>query len=368
MAESEQLQHNNGNNLTASGNSADSSVVPTPENPTKGRIIGIVADILNLSPAAQKLRDVLQSENYEVVWSAPSEILYSADAIEADAVVVDATGLEVSALCERIKRNETGENLGADSIPVIALASEDAKFTNLIACGVEDSISENTSVPEMQARLSLAVRLGQAQRELRETRDELRRQIQVDDLSGALNRRFFFQSAYRECSRARRYGQALSCLMVDIDHFHLYNTSFGYGCGDYILREIATLLKNSVRDTDLVARFGGSKFVVLLTHTDTEGAIMVRQKVENWVKNTDFVWQHQRLPVSVSIGEAERVPGRSRAMSPDDMEEDNAPLSTREDLAELLEDADSALYIAKKGARFPSFLDVLPEQSANKIV
>jgi diguanylate cyclase (GGDEF)-like protein len=282
----------------------------------------------------------------------------------ADTVIIDATTTDVHALCQRLNRTSADANLPAkaEMAPLLALVDESADFKALAACGIDDFISQQASDTEIKARLSLAVRLGRAQRELRSAREELRHLIQTDDLSGALNRRFFFQSAYRECSRARRYGQALSCLMVDIDHFHLYNTSFGYGCGDYILREVATILKNSVRDTDLVARFGGSKFVVLLTHTDTEGAITVRQKIENSVNGGYFVWQHQRLPITVSIGEAERVPERSHPTSPEEGEDEGAPFSTREDLAELLEDADSALYIAKKGARFPTFLEVQPEQ------
>ena len=340
-----------------------------------GRLEVIVAEAQSESAQdafTQSLREVLNAQNYEVVWKTAREVLYGSDETTADAVILDAAPTDINALCERLKRAANGESAAQDSAsaltpPLLAVIREDANFQAFIASGVASGVdgflSEKLSAPEIKSQLSLAVRLGQVQRELQATREELRHQIQIDDLSGTLNRRFFFQSAYRECSRARRYGQALSCLMVDIDHFHLYNTSFGYGCGDYMLREVATVLKNSVRDTDLVARFGGSKFVILLTHTDTQGAMMVRQKIENSIKGGYFVWQHQRLPVTVSIGEAERVPGRSYPNAPEEGEDDAILLSTREDLAELLEDADSALYVAKKGARFPTFLEVSAEQA-----
>lgn len=363
MAENRQEQLNSSETaLPMTHDVAAQSQVPAGAG---GRLIGVVADIAQPGPAAERLRDICVAENYEVVWTTPREVIYGPEEI-ADVWILDAETTDVNAVCNRLKHiSAAGTDENNEIAPLLALTKVDDSLESLIMVGIDEFISENDSDVEIKARLAMAIRLGRAQRDLQVTREELRHQIQVDDLSGTLNRRFFFQSAYRECSRARRYGQALSCLMVDIDHFHLYNTTFGYGCGDYILREVANVLKSTVRDTDLVARFGGSKFVILLTHTDTEGAVMVRQKIEDSIKGGYFVWQHQRLPVTVSIGEAERVPGRSHPVSPEEGEEDSMLLSTREDLAELLEDADSALYIAKKGARFPAFLETAPEHVAD---
>ena len=325
-----------------------------------GRILSIVLDVMAPGAGLQRVRTVLESEGHQVIWLSSEEVLQGQRAFEADAVLLDALNTSIDTLCQRLKQPPEGAgqtDAHSQSAPILAFISAQSDQNALRDWGVDDFLIENASDAEIKARLALAVRLGRLQRELQSTREELSHQIQIDDLSGALNRRYFFQAAYRECSRARRYGQALSCLMVDVDHFNLYNTTFGYGCGDFILREVATILKNSVRDTDLVARFGGSKFVVLLTHTDTEGAITVRQKIEDSVKSGYLVWQHQQLPVTVSIGEAERVPGRARPQSADEFEEDTTPLSTREDIAELLEDADAALYVAKKGVRFPTFTE-----------
>ncbi len=337
----------------------ESSGLPAmPEGPMKvvGRVVVVVADIAAPNEAAQRLREVLASESHEIAWTTPRDVLYGREEIVADAVILDATATDIQALGERLKRaTRENANDATETMPLLALIGENMNLEALAASGIDDFIHAHASDTEIHAHLALAIRLGRAERDLHITREELSHQIQIDDLSGTLNRRFFFQAAYRECSRARRYDYALSCLMVDIDHFNLYNTTFGYGCGDSILREVANILKTSVRDTDLVARFGGSKFVVLLTHTDTEGATTVRQKIESSIQGGYFLWEHQRLPVTVSIGEVQRVPGRSHPLAPEDGEEDAAPLSTREDLAELLEDADSALYIAKKGALLPAF-------------
>lgn len=322
------------------------------------RVLAIISGS-DPSAAMQRVRTVLFGAGCEVVGITPQDIA-SEHHGKADVVLVDATGdanraamVELKAIANHF-RNETEEvpSRPEHQAPVLALRGAD--WTPFSSVKVDDFIGEGASDLEIISRVKLAAQLAQARRELQDTRERLSHQMQVDDLTGALNRRYFFQTAYRECSRARRYGHPLSCLMVDVDHFTLYNNTFGFACGDYVLHEVAGLLKTCVRDTDMVARFGGSKLVVLLTHTDVGGAMIAAQKMVSQVIAHDFVWENQRLPVTISIGESERVPGRSRRF---DDEEESTPLSTREDLAELLEDADAALFVSKKGARFPNFVD-----------
>jgi diguanylate cyclase (GGDEF)-like protein len=308
---------------------------------------------------ALKAREVLEKSGYQLEWRTPAEVLAGQVISTPDVVLLDGASPAVGALCQHLKAEQPRAPVGAldSTAPVVVLVSHEVDFVALTQAGADEFLAEDSLEVEIEARFATAVRLAYLKRDLLATQERLSHQIQVDDLTQVLNRRFFFQAAYRECSRARRYHHALSCLMVDVDHFHLYNTSFGYSCGDYILKEVAKMLNACVRDTDLVARFGGSKFVILLTHTDVEGASTVRHKMESLISGNYFVWHHQRLPVTVSIGESERVPGRTQTLGSNDEEEDTHPLSTREDLAELLEDADSALFVAKKGARYPSFIE-----------
>ena len=325
------------------------------------RALLVVPDSTALSTGVAKVRDVLSDVGYDVSWITPADALSGYVLVTPDVILLDGASSSVNTLCRHLKSEYQDKEHGAlDGVaPVLVLVPQSVDLVALTRAGADEFLSENSSQIEILARFSTAVRLARLKRELQSTRERLSHQIQVDDLTQVLNRRFFFQAAYRECSRARRYGNALSCLMVEADHFHLYNTTFGYSCGDYLLREVASILKTCVRDTDLVARFGGSKFVVLLTHTDVDGAGTVRQKIEKLVNGKTFTWHHQELPVTVSIGEAERVPGRNQALigEGDESEEESHPISTREDLAELLEDADSALFVAKKGARYPAFLE-----------
>ncbi len=189
-------------------------------------------------------------------------------------------------------------------------------------------------------------------------RETMGKQVQHDDLTATLNRRYFFQAAHREVSRARRYGHPMSCLMVDINYFNLFNKTFGYACGDYILRSIAQILRSWTRESDIVSRFGAKKFTILLPETDVTGAMLLHEKLQREVAETVFEWSDRHLPVTVSIGEAERVVVPPDVVAGDwsamDWSGEDAPPSVREELADLLEDADAALFVAKKGVRFPN--------------
>ncbi len=201
-------------------------------------------------------------------------------------------------------------------------------------------------------------RFARLRREHAVLRETVGKQVQHDELTGTLNRRFFFQAAHREISRARRYGHPMSCLMVDINYFGLFNKTFGYHCGDYILRSIAQTLRSWTRESDIVSRFGAKKFAILLPETDVSGAMLLHEKLQREVIETAFEWGEQRLPVTVSIGEAERVITAPEAVINDwnapEWSGEDAPPSVREELAELLEDADAALFVAKKGVRYPN--------------
>src|SRR5262249_19161184 len=135
-----------------------------------------------------------------------------------------------------------------------------------------------------------------------------------------------------------------------------------YACGDYILRTVAHIIRQWTRESDILGRFGGAKFVVMLAETDIQGAMMSREKLQHQVATTEFVWKDVALPVTLSIGESERRAERRRApaerprhVEEYPLEEDEIEmLSVREELADLLADSDAALFVAKKGARYPS--------------
>ena len=226
--------------------------------------------------------------------------------------------------------------------------------------GVSAFLSAEASAVEAASCLQSATKLSRARTEIADLRAQIARSLRVDDITGVMTRRFFFQQAYRECARARRYGHPLSCLMVEVDHYRMLCARFTDSTGESVLRSVATLIGQWTRDSDIIARFAESKFIVLLPETDIAGATAAREKVLAALANTPWNKGEQTLPVSVSVGEAQLehiAPTRQNddeSSESDDMGE--TALSTREAMAGLLEDADSALFIARKGARVPDIL------------
>ena len=293
-----------------------------------------------------------------------------ADSAAAVLLLDTGTNLEsVSEVCRRIKSES-----GVESLPIIAVLAPAEKtgrfdgqvWATLRRAGVDDFLSANADEMELEARLGLLSRFARLNRELNNAREQLSRSLQFDDLTQLMNRRFFFKAAHREWARARRYQHSLACLMIDINYFRLYNSTFGFACGDYVLRSVANIIRQWTRESDIVARFAEEKFVIMLPETDVQGVVMLRENLLKVVAETEFTWQQQKLPVSISIGESDRRGGGTGGGSAGDTvgnggseaqndEDEVESLSVREEVAELLADADAALNVAKKGARYPAF-------------
>jgi diguanylate cyclase (GGDEF)-like protein len=162
--------------------------------------------------------------------------------------------------------------------------------------------------------------------------EKLAYQASHDPLTGLANRRTFQQTLDREFKLARRHGTPLSLVVIDVDHFKRYNDTYGHGAGDALLMEIANALAGAARGTDFVARFGGEEFVVLLPHTDQEGAAIAAGKLLDAVRDL----HNQALVLSGTITASIGV-----ATFPADVD---AP-------DRLFEIADQAMYRAKHAGR-----------------
>lgn len=177
------------------------------------------------------------------------------------------------------------------------------------------------------------LKLAESRRELEHRRDELYKASITDPLTGVYNRRHLEVRAAEEVERARRYGRDLTCLFLDLDHFKIINDTWGHGVGDDVLRIFASLLQRNFRRTDIIGRYGGEEFVVLLTETPGAHVYPTAQKILRVVRETDFPGIPPEHRVTVSIGAA--VLERGVASSTDG----------------LFAAADEALYEAKGGGR-----------------
>jgi diguanylate cyclase (GGDEF)-like protein len=152
----------------------------------------------------------------------------------------------------------------------------------------------------------------------------------LDGLTGIFNRRFFELRIGEEIDRARRFNSGMAVLMVDIDQFKRLNDDFGHLIGDEVLRQVSSLLCQQLRKIDVVCRYGGEEFSILLSQTNSPHALAVAEKLRRLVEN----WQFPGVarPVTISVGVA-TLP--DHGISRD----------------ELVKSADAGLYAAKQGGR-----------------
>ncbi len=161
---------------------------------------------------------------------------------------------------------------------------------------------------------------------------EVQRLAITDGLTGTYNRRHFFELAEREIERGRRYGHAVSAIMLDIDHFKQVNDTYGHATGDQVLRAAAERCSESIRDVDILGRYGGEEFVVVLPATDLSGALSTAERLRQCVAETPIPTDRGDVTITISLGVASNI-------------QDNG------DLAVLLNRADAAMYAAKQAGR-----------------
>jgi diguanylate cyclase (GGDEF)-like protein len=154
----------------------------------------------------------------------------------------------------------------------------------------------------------------------------------TDPLTGLQNRRSLFELGRIEFSRAQRMNRPFCCMMLDIDHFKQINDNYGHAIGDQVLQEFAERSKRSVREVDLVGRYGGEEIVIFLPETDSETAMHAAERLRASIEKTPMKVSNQELNVTVSIGVSKK-------------DENTLELET------LIARADQAMYIAKHKGR-----------------
>ncbi len=125
----------------------------------------------------------------------------------------------------------------------------------------------------------------------------------IDSLTGILNRRAILEILDSEVERARRYGNALSCLMLDLDHFKKFNDKYGHQFGDKVLQRIARVISGACRTHDHLGRYGGEEFLIVLPETRIDGAITFAERVRSVVAETTLDGNKERMTVSIGVAE-----------------------------------------------------------------
>jgi len=267
-----------------------------------------------------------------------------------DLVLLDAEmpGMSGFQILEELKADPV---LG--DVPVIFVTSHSEPVFELagLELGAADFIAKPVSAPLVVARVKTQLRI-------KRIADELRRIATIDVLTGVANRRGFDEALEHEWLRARRAGDPLALLMIDVDHFKAFNDHYGHPAGDVCLRAIAqALVGASLRPADLVARYGGEEFVVLLPQTPRMGAEHVAHSVLEAVEALDIL--HDASPaarhVTVSVG-VTCYDDTSECWVEPSADSRTADLNARCSPLDLVRAADKALYHAKRSGRAQAML------------
>lgn len=237
-------------------------------------------------------------------------------------------------LCQEL-RKRTSE--GYVYVFLLTVRDSSADVLSGLEAGADDYLSKRISDAELLARLRSASRIVRLERSLRIALEDKTRAAETDALTHVFNRRYFEKQIAREWRRAVRFGQRLSLLMLDIDHFKQVNDTFGHGAGDEVLQGFARRLKIGLpRAIDWIARMGGEEFVIVLPETDLAGARTVAERLRKAVEAQAIPTSSGPITVTVSIGVGSMG---------------HLPADQGADPATLLDQADLHLYRSKLAGR-----------------
>jgi diguanylate cyclase (GGDEF)-like protein len=196
--------------------------------------------------------------------------------------------------------------------------------------GAHDYLKKPFEPEELLARVGAATHVKKLQDQLRQRNAELEEVSNTDALTGLRNRRHLETELARLRHAARRHHELLALAMFDIDHFKRINDTYGHATGDLVLREFTRRLRGELRAEDIACRWGGEEFLVLLPHTDLEGATRLADRIRRAVAAVPMAVADHEIPVTVSGG---------CALGPQDSPDT------------LIGEADARLYEAKTSGR-----------------
>lgn len=155
----------------------------------------------------------------------------------------------------------------------------------------------------------------------------------IDSLTKVYNRRALIDHFQNEIKRALRHNSKLSCTMFDIDHFKVINDTYGHQAGDYVLRTMCRIKKRITRETDIIGRYGGEEFLIIMPDTPLESARRITERLRKRIETYTFCYEEQKIKVTISAGVSNLIENRETSVKA------------------LIERADRVLYKAKESGR-----------------
>jgi len=282
-------------------------------------------------PWTRDLCDYLTTRNIEVVWR-PDTLagIETAQQWPPDVVVVDE-GARVLRPAEigKILRSK----LPYTPLALLGSAATPLAMECLEAAGYDLLIRRNDHLAFVGAQIRALCRTHEVIENLVTSNRRLVRQSVTDSMTGLYNHKRLLDWLEIEFKRAERNLEPLSCIMVDIDHFKLVNDTYGHRFGDFALQEFSTLLRATIRKTDILGRYGGEEFLIILPNTAAIGAVNLGEKLRSAVESFKIDQDGTQIHITASFGVASTSDGQ--VFNHD----------------QLLQMTDKALYVAKQSGR-----------------
>jgi diguanylate cyclase (GGDEF)-like protein len=273
------------------------------------------------SDSRQEICNSLTSAGYKVkqVENADEGLAFLSvsvpDLIISDVDMPGLTGIE---FCIKVR-----QNIQTAAVPLILLADTQQVCDRIggLKVGADDYIPKPLDTTEFLLRIEAKL----------ERFSDLRRLINLDAFTNLYNREYFDRSLEEILKISARYRHKVSLVLFDIDYFKTFNDTYGHQIGDYVLKEVAKMIRKGLREVDTVARYGGDEFVAILPETSKRNALVAIERIKKELEERSFVFEgvSANLHISISAGVA---------TYPEDAQTDY----------DLVNKADLALYADKK--------------------
>ncbi|MFW6052918.1 MAG: diguanylate cyclase [Desulfosalsimonas sp.] len=248
--------------------------------------------------------------------------LYPIEVMIIDIMLKDINVLE---LTETVKKDHD------TAIIIMTGYIDDYFYEEAIRKGADEFVMKPVQFAELRLRMRRLLRERRMERERIQMLDALKKLSITDHLTRLYNSRHFYQQVETEINRHTRYNRPLSLLLMDIDHFKIYNDKYGHIEGDRILSHLGKLISESIRQMDTAYRYGGEEFTVILPETNAKNAVEVSERIMKEMKTQKFTPPGEPAPITLSLGVTEYNPGES--------------------INEFVRRADRAMYMSKEKGR-----------------
>lgn len=236
--------------------------------------------------------------DFEVYSAASASQMYDIlsendiDLILLDVIMPEKNGLEVA--------TELSNSTLYKDIPIIFVSAKDSGEDILMgfSSGAFDYVTKPIDERILRARMDSVLKHSRKERKLEQ-------QAMMDQLTNIYNRRYFFERAAQEWDLVKRQNRMLSIVMMDIDHLKKINDEHGHDVGDFILKEVSSILSQSLRLSDILARYGGEEFIALFTGYTKEEAFLACMRIRNTINNHVFKVNDLELRITMTYGVAD---------------------------------------------------------------